>query len=101
MAALIGIAPNLRTILAAHVALQIVDGGSLRSTDNIQHYRLVRVAAEATDLQVEIPRVQGVAQSGRWLGRTFETQHALVPGNACETVSFLTSFGGTLRRMPD
>src|SRR4030088_504822 len=47
MASLVRIAPNLRTILATHVAFQFVDGRRLRSTNDIQSNRLVRITAKA------------------------------------------------------
>src|SRR6202790_3552537 len=52
MAALVRIAANLRAILAAQIAFQFVDRGRLRPADDIQADRLVRVAAEAADLEV-------------------------------------------------
>jgi len=101
MTALIGITPNLRAVLAAHVPLQFVDGRHLRPADDVQGHRLVGVAAKAADLKVEISRVQRVAEAGRGLSRSFETQHALVPGDTRQTVSFLPSLGRALRRMPN
>ena len=49
MAALVGIAPDLRAVLAAHVALQFVDWCCLRPAHDIQGDGLVRIAAEAAD----------------------------------------------------
>jgi hypothetical protein len=64
MAALERIAPDLRAILAAHVALQFVDGRRLRPTHDVQRHFLMRVAAEAADLEVEVSGVLCIAQSG-------------------------------------
>ena len=57
MAALVGIAADLRAILAAHIPFQFMDRRRLRPTDNIQCHRLVGVTAQAADLKVEIPYV--------------------------------------------
>jgi hypothetical protein len=62
MAALVRIAANLRAILAAHVALQFVDGRRLRPANGIERDGLMRVATEAADLKVNIPRVDRVPQ---------------------------------------
>jgi hypothetical protein len=86
MAPLERIAPNLRAVLAPHVPLQFVDGRHLRPAHDIQRHRLVRVAAEAADLEIEVSGIESIAQSGRWLGRSLETEHALVLG---ETVGFM------------
>jgi hypothetical protein len=101
MAPLERIAPNLRAVLASHVPLQFVDGRRLRPAYDIQRHRLVRVAAEAADLKIEISCVQSVGEARRGLSRSFESEHALVPGDTCQTVSFLPSLGRALRRLPD
>ena len=101
MAALVGVAPNLRAVLAAHVPLQFVDGRRLRPAHDVQRHSLMRVAAKAADLKVEISRVQSVAEARRGLSRSFESEHALVPGDTRQPVSFLPSLGRALRRMPD
>jgi hypothetical protein len=101
MAALIGIAANLRAVLAAHVALQFVDGRRLRPAHDVQRHCLVCVTAEAADLEIEISCVLRVAEAGRGLSRSFESEHALVPGDTRQTVSVLPSLGRALRRMPN
>jgi hypothetical protein len=57
MAAFERVAPSLRAILATHIALQFVDGSRLRPADDAQRHRLMRVAAEAADLEIEISSV--------------------------------------------
>ena len=57
MASLVRVSSNLRAILAAHVTFQFVDWRRLRPAHDIQRHRLVRVAAEAADLKVEISGV--------------------------------------------
>jgi hypothetical protein len=89
MAPLERIAPNLRAVLAPHVPLQFVDGHRLRPAHDVQRHSLMRIAAEAADLKIEISCVQSVAEARRGLSRSFETQHALVPGDTRQTVSFL------------
>jgi hypothetical protein len=88
MAPLERIAPNLRAALAPHVPLRFVDGRRRRPAHDVQRHRLESVAAEAADLKVEISGVQSVAEARRGLSRSFETQHALVPGDTRQTVSF-------------
>jgi hypothetical protein len=62
MAALVGIAPNPGTIPAAHISLQIMDGCRLRPTHDIQGDRLVRVAAEALHLKIQIASIERVTE---------------------------------------
>jgi hypothetical protein len=57
----------------------------------------VRIAAEASDFEISVTRIERVAESRRWLGRSLVTEHALVPGNACERVSLLACLGCPLR----
>jgi hypothetical protein len=100
MAALVGIASNLRAVLAAHVTFQFVDGRRLRPAHDIQCHCLVRVATEAADLKIQISGVQRVAEAGRGLSRSFESEHALVPGDTRQTVSFLASPRRRTQRSP-
>jgi hypothetical protein len=51
MAALVGVAPNLRAVLAAHVAFQFVNRRCLGSAHDVQRYGLMRVTAKAADLK--------------------------------------------------
>jgi hypothetical protein len=89
MAALIGMASNLQTILAAHVAFQFVDRGRLCPAHNVQRHGLMSVAAETADLKVEISGVEGVAERQGRLGWAFVSEHALIPSLAGEPVSFV------------
>jgi hypothetical protein len=66
-----------------------------------RRHGLMRVAPEAADFKIEIPSVEGIAEAGRGLGGSFESEHSLVPGDTRQTVSFLSSFGRALRRMPN
>jgi hypothetical protein len=100
MAALVAITANLRAVLASHVTLQFVDWGRLWPADNVQRHGLMRITTEAADLKVEISSVQSVAEAGRGLSRSFESEHALVPGDTRQPVRFLPSLGRALRRMP-
>jgi hypothetical protein len=65
MVALVGIAANLRAILAAHVTFQFVDGRCLRPANNVERHRLMGTAAEAADLKIAVASVQGVAKARR------------------------------------
>jgi hypothetical protein len=53
MTAPVGIGPNLRAALAAHVAFQYVDWRCLCPADDVQRDLLVCVAAKAADFKVE------------------------------------------------
>jgi len=101
MAALVGIAPNLGTILAAHVAFQFVDGGRFRPAYDIQRHGLVSVTAQAADLKVEIPCVERVSQRRRRLGRPLVPEHALIPSHTGKPVGLLARFLRAFRGMPD
>jgi hypothetical protein len=61
MAALVRIAAHLRAILAAHVTFQFVDGGGLRSPHNVERHGLVRVATEASDFEIAVTSIEGIA----------------------------------------
>jgi hypothetical protein len=72
MAALVGIAPHLRAVLAAHVPLQFVDRRRLRPAHDVERDGLMRVAAETADLKVlaasplpNLPRLRALALFGR------------------------------------
>jgi hypothetical protein len=54
VAALERIALSLRALAAAHIALQFMDGRRLAAAHDVQGDRLVGVAAEAFDFEVEI-----------------------------------------------
>jgi hypothetical protein len=84
MAPLVRIAPDWRAIPASHVALKLVNGRDLRSAHDIQGDRLMGVAAETSDFEIEISGVEGVAETRRWLSRSLETEHTLVPSDACQ-----------------
>ena len=60
IAALIGIAAQLRAILAAHAALQFVDWRHLRLPNDVECDRLMCIAAEAADAEIAVARVQRV-----------------------------------------
>jgi hypothetical protein len=86
MAALKRRAADLRAIFAAQVALKLMDRCGLWSADDVERYGLMRVAAEAADLEIAKAGVERVTQSGRWLGRTLEGQHPHIPSLAGELV---------------
>jgi hypothetical protein len=79
MAALVWIAADLGAILALHVSLQLMDRRRLRSPHDVEGNGLVCVAAKAFHFEVAVPGVERVAQRGRWMRRTLEAEHALVP----------------------
>ena len=66
---LVRIAPNLRTILATHVALKLMDRCCLRPSNHIECNRLMRVATKAPHFEIEVARVQRVTQCRRRLRR--------------------------------
>src|SRR5262249_33550996 len=87
MAALIGIATQLRAVAAAHVALELVDWRCLGPANDIERHGLVSIATEAADFEIAIACVQRVADSRRWLCWPLVAKHALVPGIACDSIS--------------
>jgi hypothetical protein len=77
------VAPHLRAVLAAHVALQLMNRRALRSPHDVERDGLVRVAAEASDFETAVARIDRAAQRRRWLGwppkpsmRLFHASHA-------------------------
>src|SRR6478672_548458 len=100
MAALVGIAPDLRAILAPHVAFEFMDRRCLRSPHDVKGNGLVGVAAKAFHFEIAEPGVDRVAEGGRWLRRTLKTEHALIPRLAGEPVGFLACFRRPLSRSP-
>ena len=62
MAALVGISTGLRTVPAAHVALQLVDRGRLGPPDDVERHGLVGVAAKAFDFEIGVAGVEGITQ---------------------------------------
>src|SRR5258707_976017 len=100
MAALVRMTPDLRAVFAAHVALEIVDRCCLRPAHDVERDGLMRVAAQAADLEIAVTCVESVAERGRWLGRPLVAEHALIPGLARETISFLSRLAGALCRGP-
>src|SRR6476660_5970747 len=101
MAPLVGIATNLRAILAAHVAFRFMDRRRLRSPHDVERDGLMCVAAKAFNFQIAEPRVDGVAQRWRWLRRSLKAQHPLVPRLDGEPISLLACFRRPLCRRPD
>ena len=98
MAALVPVAPDLRTIFAAQVALQLVDRRRLRTADDIERDGLMRVAAEAANLEISVAGVYRVADGRRGLCRSLVAEHPVVPGFAGEPIGHLArclgAFGG-------
>jgi hypothetical protein len=76
MTALERITTKLRTILAPHIAFQLVDWRSLWTTNNVQRHGLMSVAAETFDFKIEISGVKRVAERRRRLGRTSVGEHS-------------------------
>jgi len=94
------IAPQLRTVLASHVALKLVDRYRLRPADHIERNGLVRIATEAPYFEIEVSRVQRVPQCRRWLRRSLEAEHAFAPCVAGEPIGLLADLLSTLCRSP-
>lgn len=101
MATLIWIAPHLRAVLAPQVALQLMDRRHLGSPHDIESDGLIGFAAEALHFQIHVARVESVSERGRWLSRTLEGKHPLVPRFAGKPVGHLARLRRPLRRCPD
>jgi hypothetical protein len=78
-AALVRITPNLRAVLAAHVALQLMDRRCLRSAHDVDGNSLIRVAAKAFHFEVAVTSVESIAERRRRLRRPLKTEHSFVP----------------------
>ena len=90
-----------RTVLAAHVALKLMDRGRLGPANDVERHRLVGFAAKAFDFEIGIAAVEGVTEGRRGLRRPLESEHALAPRDAGEMIRNPARFRGLLRRMPD
>jgi len=101
VAALIGEAAEPRAVLAAHVALELVDRRRLRPSHDVECDGLMGLAAQTADLQKAVAGVQHIAERRRWLRRAAEAQHALVPSLTGELVGFLPRRGRALGGDPD
>jgi hypothetical protein len=76
MASLVSIAPDFRTLAAAHVAFQFMDRRHLRSPHDVEGNGLVRVAAKAFHFEVAVPGIERVTERGLWLRRTLRRANA-------------------------
>jgi hypothetical protein len=65
-----------------------MDGCRLRPANDIQRDRLVRVAAEAFHLKIQVTGVERVAEGRGGLGRSLIPEHALVPGLTGQPIGF-------------
>jgi hypothetical protein len=101
MAPLVRIAAYLRAILAPHVALQLVNRRRLRPPHDVERDGLVRVAAKALHLEIRVPGVERVTERGRWLRRSLEGQHSLLPRLAGQPVGLLARLSRALGRHSD
>src|SRR3954469_16174917 len=101
MASLVRIASDFGALAAAHVALQFMDRRCPRAPHGGEGAGLMRVASEAFHFEIAKPGVNGVAQRGRWLRRTLNAEHALVPSLDGEPVSLLACFRRPFSRRPD
>jgi hypothetical protein len=77
-----------------------MDRRCLRSPHDVEGNGLVRVAAQATDFEIAVPGIEGIAERGRWLRRTLKAEHALVPRLDGQPVGFLAGFRRPLCRRP-
>jgi hypothetical protein len=96
MAALEGIAAHLRTVPAPHVALQLVNRRRLWPSHDVERDRLMRVAAEAADFEIEVASIDGIAERRRWLRGTAIAEPPLVPRVASKPVGLLAGSGCSL-----
>src|SRR5258707_76817 len=93
MAPLVRIAPDFGALAAAHVTFEFMDRRCLRSPHDVEGNGLMCVAAKAFHFEIAVPRVERVAQRGRWLRRTLKAEHALVLRLDGEPVGFLAGVG--------
>lgn len=101
MISLIRITPQLRAILAPHVALQLVNRRRLWPAHDVESDGLIGVATETSDFEVMVTRIEGITQRGRRLRRSLEGEHPLIPRLAGEPVGFRADFLRPLCRCLD
>lgn len=77
MAPFIWVAADLRTILALHPSLQLVNGGGLWPAQDCEINRAVRFASEAFHLEEAHPSIQDISFLTRLLG-PLKPVHGLV-----------------------
>src|SRR3984885_4905819 len=68
-APLVGVAPQLRAVLAAHVSFQLMDRRVLRPANDVECDRLISVAAEAANLEPAKSAVDALRDCWRGLCR--------------------------------
>ena len=95
LAALVGVAAELRTIFAAHIALEFVDRRGLPSPDDIQRDCLVGIATEAVHFEITIPG--RVTDRGRRLCRPLIAEHSRIPCLTGEPIRLFTRSPGPIR----
>ena len=98
MAPLVRIAPDLRAVLAPHVALQLMDWRCLRSPHDAESNGLVSVAAKAFHFEIAIPGVERVTQRRRWLRRSLTTPRRRAGRLPCGLPSRALPPPGSMRR---
>ncbi|MET4022861.1 hypothetical protein ABIC10_007997 [Bradyrhizobium sp. S3.2.12] len=91
----------MRAVLTPHVPFQFMDRRCLRSSHDVERNRLVGVAAKAADFEVAVTGIERIAELGRRLRWTLETEHARVPRRDGEPVGLLPRFGRAFCRRPD
>jgi hypothetical protein len=78
-----------------------MDRRCLRTTHYVERHRLMRVAAETFDFQIEVSSIERVPESRRGLSRTLVTKHSLVPGLTGELIGLFSRFLRALLCRPD
>jgi hypothetical protein len=68
-----------------------MDRRCLRSADDVERDGLMRVAAEAADLKISAPGIQGIADGGGRLRRTLVAEHAVIPSLASRSATLRAS----------
>src|SRR6476619_404757 len=65
VATLVWIAPHLRTVLASHIALKLMDWRRLRSADDVERDGRMRVAVKTAHFKRAVAGIEGIAKRGR------------------------------------
>jgi len=87
VAAFVRIALQPRAVAAPHVALELVNRHRLGAPDDVERDRLVGIAANATNLEINVPCIERVADRRRQLRWPLQPEHAFVPCLAGEPIS--------------
>jgi len=78
-----------------------MDRRGLRPPHDVERYRLMGIAADTANFEIDETGIEGVAERRRWLRRTAIAEHTRVPRFGGEPVGFLARLLGPFSRGRD